>query len=328
MPLQKIVDFIIDTISPDFTTNPDDNKIATFVKELSLEKEVTAFRLLMCFAIDLKNSIKETKSQTSSANPFIKNLRNCILMASNTNLTSFSFPKGLSNRWKFAWAVNQTGFINKKPCITCVSNTTYSRVYNFRSFMLWVVDINRGQNLGIDKIIDNPNEMHRYYQNFISRSKYTLLKVTKIGYTGFIFVADKTELENLDSSSIIDGLGFYIENIKEDETFVALEYDSTFKEQTWQPDSLTGDWGRLDNGRPMNGNDFFLSYYHFDSFGRTFSVSGEGMNFKERVHLPFDIVGGSDYVMQAKDLGKMSKDIKKGEESKIINEAILRYKKA
>lgn len=330
MPLKEITNYIIDTICSSIPNDTADKDITKFLRKLSKEKEVSSIRLLICIAIDTKNSVKQTTSKALKDNKYIQNLRKCILAASRMNEKALSFPNGLTNKWKFAWALNNMILNDKKPCVQCKTNTEYSRIYNFRSYMLWVVDINKSNNIGIDYIIDNPEDLNMYYSFFKNSGKYTDLIVTKLGYGGFVFVADKTELLNIGYtkiSKIIDGLGLYIENVKKDEMFVCLEYDANFKEVTWQPDSLTGDWGKIEPGRAIDGNDFFLSFYQYDTYGRTYSVSGKGSNFKERVHLPLNL-STNKYLMKALDLGFLPDSIIKGSDIEILKEALIRYSNA
>ena len=330
MPLTEITFDICKTVCPNEKTDRNDETITNFLKELSSEKEITSIRLLICIAIDTKNSVVQTGSNDSRTNSYIKNLRECILTASKMGLKTYSFPNGLTNRWKFAWALNQMVLKDRIPCIKSASRSSYSRIYNFRSFMLWVVGINKSRNLGIDKIVDSPEDLFRYYSFFKKNGKYSTLKVGQIGNSSFVFVADKEELNNIgyeNTPEIIDGLGLYMKDTKEAEKFICLEYDSNFIEETWQPDSLTGDWGKIDHGMSNDGNDFFLSFYKLDSYGRTYSVSGKGNSFKERVHLPFDLDNSKSYLMEAKDLGHLVAPLQKGSDDAIIEEALNRYYK-
>lgn len=328
MPLKKITHNICEIVCPNEKTDKKDETIANFLHNLSCEKEVTSIRLLLCIAIDTKNSVIQTGSNDSKINKYIKNLRECILTASKMAIKTFSFPSDIPNRWKFAWALNQILLKDRLPCIKSDRSSQYSRIYNFRSFMLWVVNINKSNNLGIDKIIDSPEDLFRYYSSFKKTGKYSTLNVGKLGNNGFIFVANKDELNKLgyeNTLEIIDGLGLYIEDIIEAEKFICLEYDSNFNEETWQPDTLTGDWGKVDHGMVKDGNDFFLSFYKSDTYGRTYSVSGKGNSFKERVHLPFDLEDSESYVMEAQDIGSLNSPLHKGNDLDIIKEALNRY---
>lgn len=328
MELKSITTYIKSTLCLIPDIDNENILIEDFIDTLSIETELASIRLILCIAIDIKNSVKNTSSKNIEDNTYIKNLRDCILLASKSNINNYSFPHDLPNRWKFAWAQNQVSLQDKTPCIKCNNHVKYCRAYTFKDFMLWIIDINKDQNIGIDKILGDDNNLNMYYERFSNKGYYKNINVNKLGYDRYVFVANKDDIVKIGYSNadkIIDRLGFYIGNIKKEEKYICLEYDSDFVETTWQPDALTGDWGRLNGGKTQNGNDFFLSYQHEDYFGRTFSVSGNKHNLKERVHLPFNKEDTTIYKMHVENLGPMNTNIKIATNKEIIKEALTRY---
>lgn len=332
MTINDIANDIIEDLCPNISADPDDNTISGFIQELSNERDITSLRLLLCIGIDLKNSIAYTGFKNPSQNKYISNLRQCILNASNCTISTASFPRGLTARWKFTWSMNRIPLDTRIPCIEGIGKSQYARVSAFNDYMKYVVGPNKEHNPGIDVITNETRDLARYYIEFTSsKKKYSSIIVSKLSHFRYIFVIDIDDIKaigygNIDN--IIDGLGFYVENISATDNYILFEYDVDFKELTWQPDCLTGDWGKIDNRANQNGNDFFLSRYHSDHWGRTFSVSGSDLSFKERVHLPFDGGGVILYQMNAVDLKNLTSLISKCSDDSIISEALLRYLKA
>lgn len=330
--ISDIAKKIIEDICPNASSDADDKKIEDFINNLSNEIDVTSFRLLICIAIDIKNSISFTSSKDPSINSYIDNLRKCILKAADCNITTSSFPSGLTFRWKFAWALNNIPLEQRIPCIKGSGNNQYARISLFKDYMYYIVEQNRPYNLGIDIISRAPHDLPKYYRDYSSpKKKYASIKVSKLLHFRYFFIVDKEEIKALGYdkiAEIIDGLGFYIENVTATDNYVLLEYDSNFSEDAWQPDSLTGDWGQIRDSRCQNGNDFFISFYHDNLWGKTFSVSGGNVGFKERVHLPFDHNGNRIYDMTAQDLKNLDTIICKCEDGVVICEALSRYQKA
>ena len=332
MTTNDIANEIIADICPNISHDPVDKTIAEFIIKLSQEKDVTSVRLLICIGIDVKNSISFIGSKEPALNSYIGNLRNCVLEAANCAITTSSFPTGLNTRWKFTWALNQIPLVMRKPCIKGSGTHQYAKVSSFRNYMYYIVEPNRPFNSGIDIITTAAHDLSRYYNDFTSpRKRYASIKVSRLNHIRYLFVVDINDVKAIgyqNITEIIDGLGFYVENVTTTDSFVLFEYDVNFMEDTWQPDSLTGDWGKIDSATSQNGNDFFMSFYHFDFWGRSFSVSGDKLNFKERVHLPFDHGGKVIYNMNAVDLKNLPSMINKCPDHLIIKEALIRFDKA
>lgn len=332
MTINNIANDIIADLCPNLNSDNEDKAISNFIYELSQEKDVTSLRLLICIGIDVKNSIAYTGARESAQNTYISNLKSCILRAANCTINTSSFPTGLTARWKFTWSLNQIPLEMRKPCIKGGGTNQFAKVSSFRNYMYYIVEPNRPFNAGIDIISTAAHDLSRYYNEFTSsQKKYTTINVSRLSHIRFLFVVDINEIKSTgyhNIADIIDGLGFYVENVSTTDNYILFEYDSNFNETTWQPDSLTGDWGKIDFRDHQNGNDFFMSYYHFDLWGRTFSVSGNNLNFKERVHLPFDSAGVVLYKMNAVDLKNLSSNIQKCSDNAIINESLVRYVKA
>ncbi len=331
MNARLIADNIIKSVCPVPVATPDDQSIAGFIHQLSTEKDVTSLRLLVCIGIDVKNSIASTNSTDSLHNSYISNLRHCLLLAANCTIAPASFPVGLTCRWKFAWALNQIDLEQRKPCIEGDKNGLYARVSLFRDYMYYIVEPNRQHNSGIDIISRAPHDLPKYFSDFTRKHKYTSIKVSRLNHFRYLFVVDVNSLNTIgyaDIGRMIDGLGFYMQNVTTDDNYVAIEYDKSFDKDTWQPDSLTGDWGRANYSGCQNGNDFFLSFRHSDRWGRTFSVTGSSLSFRERVHLPFDNGAGSLYNITAVSLGNLPGVLNKCSDKTILKEAIDRYRTA
>lgn len=327
--IEEIKSFLIENITHNYPIIKDNKSITEFVMGLETDDDISAKRLLICIGIDVQNSIDITCKLQLSENHYIINLRRCILNASNCDINTTSFPGELTNRWKFAWALNNIDFKDKMPIITCENKLGYSRVYNFSSYLKYVVNINREYNLGVDYIDSDEDEINRHYLKFKSGKKFVNCNVTRLGYDRFVFIADTSEIETIgyeNTENIVDSLGLYIEDTQASEKFVCLNYKNKYKSETWQPDSLTGDWGSLDENLISDGNDFYLSYPNKDGYGRTFSISGKSKQLKERVHLPFDHEGQALYEMKAECLGSIDNQIIKGTDEAMLVEAIERFK--
>jgi len=327
--IKALTALLIENITKGIEGSTDSKTIKEFIDELEQEDDITATRLLFCMAIDCKNSLKIYGSLTPEENNYIKNLRACIIKAAHCDIEVSSFPMALTNRWKFAWALNNTAFEDRTPCIDCTNEPDYSRIYTFRAYLRWVVDINKQHNPGVDHFDGDPDEINRNYRKFKAGRKFATCKVSQLGYDRFVFVCNKKELAEIgydQVDKIVDSLGLYVKDINDAEKFVCLNYDSSFNLSTWQPDSHTGDWGSVGADNVKEGNDFFLSYQHNDRFGRTFSVSGLGDQLKERVHLPFNSKGEQIYEMKAVDLGELESSIERDSAKQILEEAHNRYK--
>jgi hypothetical protein len=321
---------IVNSICPNLGSNYDDDIISGFIYKLSEESDITSLRLLVCIGIDIRNSQKVFLSLDPLVNTYVNKIRKCILIAESASLPTTSFPSGLTNRWKFTWALNQIPLTERVPCEKSTSKDNYSRVSSFRDYMYYTVNTNIIFNSGIDIITQGPHDLVKYYMDFINdkKQKYRRINVGILDHSRYYFIVDENDLTHMGYSNlslIIDGLGFYIDNVKKDDFFVCVQYDVNFIENTWQPDTLSGDWGNINSTTCRKGNDFFLSYPKSNGWGKTYSVSGKVKGLKEKIHLPFNNTGKRIYNMRAKDLGSLSNGIEMGHQFGILKEALDRY---
>jgi hypothetical protein len=198
---------------------------------------------------------------------------------------------------------------------------------------MYLVNINRDFDVNPDLTDDiDENELDRYHTQFIKKKKFNSLKVYNLGRTDtWVFVADKDQIKSVGynhTKDILDRLGFYTGAIEAGSDYVCIEYDKDFAENTYQPNCLTGDWGSLSAKADFNGNDFFLSYFINDDWGRTHSVTGTGAQFRERVHQNFNYSGKTIYNMEIEPVSKLTDNLVPVTNDAIIKEALDRFSKS
>lgn len=332
MKTKQISKDIVDIICPNHQVHMEDLKIKNFLEDLSEERDINSLRLLICIGIDIKNSFKVYKTYDINNNNYVSKLKNCLLLACTSNFTPSSFPFPLNNRQKFACALNQIPLAEKLPCIESKSKNNYSKVSSFSDYLKYMVNKNKPFNLGVDKMALDAHEIERLYREFQhpKKRKFRNIKIGIMQHFRYFFVADREELRNTGYHKlleILDGLGYYMENVTKGDYYISMEYDPDFSEKTWQPDSLSGDWGGINDISFRNGNEFFLSYMKKNGWGKTYSISGKGNCYKEKIHLPFDNTGGQVYEMNVEDLGNVKSVVHRGHNISILKEALLRHKK-
>lgn len=328
MDISEIKNFLIQSLVTCNTDESENMIITEFINGLFNDGDVTSKRLILCLALDAKNSLAYCESHELRDNIFLTNLYDCILNAADCNVMLSDFGTEMPNRWKFAWAQRNAEIKNKTPCVSCTVNSEYSRVYSFSSYYEWVLSINKELNLGVDIADGDLEDIQRLFSKFKRNKNYSNCKITRLGYENFVFVAAANELRKLGydkSNEIVDSLGLYFEDIAKSDPYVIMEYDCDFDEDTWQPDSMTGDWGQVSSKEYRIGNEFFLSFGLLDDFGRTYSISGTKKGLKERVHLPFDHKGNKVFSMKVHPLGENLGSIDRGSDQQIIVEGIKRF---
>ena len=341
--IDEVCKYLIMKLAPKaITDDADDIKIAGFIAKFRKETNVNSLRLLLCIGIDVKTSIKIFNTDDVVKNTVIKSLRECIKIADDLKINLKSSPNGfpLALSLKFGNAQQQISPLKCEPCISITQKANYSRVSTFRKYMLYVVGINSSVNpTSFTKIEPNPESMKEYEEAF-TRGEYTKINICNLGYNNnWVFVADKDEIKKIgytNTRDIIDLLGLYKKDAVNNNgtRYVCLEYDSDFEEVTFQPNSFTADWGNSWGGVLKDGNDFYLSFYKFDGYGRTYPISGVDENIqgvKERTHLPL-INSKKIYKMHGEDLKILLNNIErnKSEEEgeynqKMLDHAYTRY---
>ncbi|MEO8965671.1 MAG: hypothetical protein ABI370_13485 [Gammaproteobacteria bacterium] len=302
-----------------------------------IDNNIHTLRLLICLGIDIKSSIKRLKTKDISRNSVIRSIRECILGVDKINLPLKSAPSGINglhNLIKFSIVQKNISPQLYKPCTQCFTDHDYSRVSSFTNYMMYLVRTNRNPILNpeIEDDIDEA-EMDRYYKKFKARKKYNDLHVFKLGREdSWVFVASKSEIEKIGYSNtnlILDSLGFYTNSIKKGSKYVCIEYDPLFKENTFQPNALTGDWGNSNALPEFNGNEYFLSFHsNIEDWGRTYSVTGIVDPLKERVHQNFDYEGKISYKMDVINLDELNVNLGPATDDAIIKEALFRFSKS
>ena len=148
------------------------------------------------------------------------------------------------------------------------------------------------------------------------------------GKNGWVFVGERDSLEKLiiakDIKSLLDSVGFYTGNINKAYKYISLNYPNAFVEKCYQPSSIFGDWGNVND----TGNEFFMTYKEEDCWGRSFSVTGNLKPEKERIHKAINLTGSNTYEFSVVYLGELGETISKATNVKIIEEALNRFEYA
>ncbi len=332
MPLNSVYSYVQSKLAPNLLKDHNDIKINEFLVELRESKNVNALRLLICMGIDIKSSINKLNTEDLNMNTLIHGLRQCILESYSIKVNLLTFPSGLPPQIRFSLAQSKLSPIPYFPCICCSAPHDYSRIYNFYTYMMFVVKPNKNpiKNPSYEQI--DPNEMSRYLKDFNENGKYKTIFITRLGRNkSWVFVADQMEIDATNylfenkTEDVLDRLGFYHENIDVGDTYICMNYDSSFNENSYQPDVLTGDWGNVVIDKLSRGNEFFLSNPLIDEWGRTQSVTGTNIALRERVHQNFDFNDSKFYKMEAKPLGKLPNSISKSNNFVVLKEAINRF---
>lgn len=316
--LQKIGSYLKDILVDNKAAIKDDQDVIDFINGLITSSNTNDKRLLFCLGIDIKNA-KGNKS-------IIEGIKSCLVVAWNLKPDLRTFDD-VPLHVKFSLAQRDVSPELHKPCIKAgKSKVRYARVSTFRSYMLYVVEINKGDKNPEITNIDS-EEMNIYWEEFNEFASYQKIHITRLGRNNsWVFVADSKELEPIeDTKELIDRLGFYVDAIDPNDNYVKVEYDDEFHESTYQPDVLTGDWGDVDE-RIKNGNEFFLSAgANKDRWGRTFSVSGKLEPLKERVHENFDYDESKHYQISSKGINDLDELVETCSSIAIIKEAYKRF---
>lgn len=330
--LDKVYEFVRDKLAPNYTSSPDHRYINDFLHAILISKETNSLRLLICMGVDIKTYDKRFCTTNKECDCLIDLLRKVILNIKSLGPfpKSYSKAKTITKAIEFGTSLKScTTHDECKPSIQVTNGTDYMRLLPFHGYMMYVVKPNKSFNSIRGPIEES--EMGRYYYEFKNFNKYSDLIIEKLGSgTGWVFIGSlnelKVELTNKNLEKVIDGFGFYIENVNPLDSYVWIKYPNNFTELAFQPTTLTGDWG---NFSPYKiGNEYFMSYFMSDEWGRTFSVSGINDFFKERTHIFFDNSIGKNYRFGAYDMGQLSVNIAKANPDKIIEEALNRFKLA
>lgn len=333
MTIQDVHDYLTMVLSPKATTDLTDRHVLNFFDSLIAQNNVHTLRLLICIGIDVKSSIKKLGTSDRMSNPVIKALLDCINGSISSTIPLKSAPSinnGLYNLIKFSIVQKKISPRYFSPCIQCFDSASYSRISSFRNYMVYVVNCNKNFDLNPDLTEDiDPNELDRYQHEFKTQNRYKTLNVYNLGREdSWVFVAEKNEIRSIgydNTIEILDRLGLYASAIKVGSSYVCIEYDDGFAEETYQPNVLTGDWGSSGARLGYNGNEYFLSYYLKDDWGRTYSVSGGLAPIKERVHKNFVNDDSRVYKMFVHSLTDLTSSIFNAKDEGIIKEALLRF---
>lgn len=336
--IELILEFILSELS--LSSTDDDVYVKSFLKKLATN-DLTTLRLLISLAIDMKSHKKTLASSIAKYNDYLEQTKRLLLCTKNFSVPK-TFTKGLPLVFKFWQAVNTIDIRDRTPYIKTGDKSLLCRLLTFDNFMCYLVHANKDINTRKHKLIDYDfNETEKYYQEF-QEGKYCELFISKLGSrTGWVFVGERKEIEKhlYDNAiataktednvvSLIDRLGFYIDNVDTKKKYVMLNYPNDFDETLYQPSTITGDWSVDTIYKFFSGNEFFMPYKHLDFWGRTYSVSGMLLPLKERVHLKFDYLSlkTRKYKFEAVDLGsiKSTSPIKANPES-VLNAIIERY---
>ncbi len=312
---------------------PSDSKnteIENFLNRLK-NGDVNSKRLLVCLGIDLKTYEKLTSTGRKSQD-FIDLIRKVIINIEQNNVTLKSYKGTPSPAVQFGISLSQIPSSECKPIIEIRLKSNYVRIVAFKDYINWIVRQNSYINPDVPADI-YPGAMDKYYNEFINNGRYSNLKITNLGSgTGWVFIASENEFEEKftkkDLTNILSVLGFYVDSIKKNECYVGMRYPKEFEEITYQPTTLTGDWGNYYTDRISVGNEFFLCYFKHDDWGRTFSITGDLTPAKERTHLKFDHYGNKTYDFSICDLGVLTNELAKTTEEVIIKEALTRFERS
>lgn len=333
MPLVGVYSYVQAKLAPNKLSDTEDKLIDTFLISLKDSKSLNSIRMLICIGIDIKVSIKKFGTEDIYRNTLIKGIRDCIIKSCTYTSRLKSIPSTLPPEFLFSIAQKEISPASYHPCICCEVNLKYSRIYNLKSYLMNVVQENRDARYNPDcnESID-PNEIMRYKREFILLNKFRSINITRLGrQDSWVFLADSSEINATNykrvnkTADILDRLGFYFENIDLNNYYICLVFDNKFSESTFQPDTLTGDWGNFDTVKTVKGNDFFLSSPLIDEWGRTNSVTGTKSPMKERVHKNFDYNYSKLYKMKAYKVGVLERPMNRSSTFIILKEAINRF---
>lgn len=335
--IQKVLKFITDEF--DKVTN--EKFVNNFLKSL-LKNDVNSLRLLICLGIDIKTYRNKFNNDATPYLAYLELIKKVILETQSVK-TPKTFNGDLSSVLKFWLALQNIKIQDRKPKIeTLNKGEFFSRIMTLEVFFKFVVYINKEVNNPPNKLISyDPTEFESYKLKF-NEGAYRKLNISKLGSkTGWVFVGEKDEFDlifkqenkrNTEDKLIelIDRLGIYFDK---EVDCVVLNYPNDFTEITFQPATVNGDWNVDVNkqNRHFSGNEFFMSYRDYDSWGRTFSVSGKNHSLKERVHSEFDYLKSNKkkYYFNIEYLGKITnfslKKIKKADTEIILKEVINRF---
>jgi len=333
--LDKICDDLIRILAPKYQDlapgSKDDTYIGSFLEKLRSCSDANSIRLLVSLGIDLNNYHKP-EIQDHLAD-FIDIVRKVILNIRVMKRKPKSYPSDLvPPAIEFSLSLRDFTPHQLKPAVSIVEDKEYIRISNFNSYLRHVAAKNIYANPGLPANYDMKRS-GRYYENLISGRRFTTINVCQLSSrNGWVFLACKTDLtaqlEKKNVELLLDNLGFYCQEIKSSDRYISFDYPPTFNELLFQPTSLTGDWGDADDSSIAVGNEFFLSYRLEDHWGRTFSVSGQDVRIKERVHLSLDFAGKKTYTFSVAPLGELLKPIRKANAMTILGEALDRYEKS
>ena len=309
-----------------------DKAVKDFLDEL-YNGDISSKRLLICLGIDLKTYYNKFAGG-KAYNDYVILLRDFILKAKSLNPVPKSFPSGKIPPHLLFGEVKRSS--RATPPINCSSNVSYFRITTFRSYIIHTVMDNQDVNTHLPPLL-NKKLVDNYYEDFINNNDFGIINVARLSSkTGWIFVADTEEMETYitkkDINFIVNSLGFYLPppDADEVEPYISVGFSPDFNEPTYQPNVLTGDWGASDGVNIDTGNDYFMSFYHFDEWGRTFSVSGTMKPLKERVLLKFDALlnSGKVYQINIRDLGRFTGALSKATDALIETECRERFTKS
>lgn len=300
-----------------------------FLNELTESDYFFDRKLLFCLGIDVKCYQNRFGDNSQELESYLINVLDVVnsIYLNPIHLRGISWETLPTSR-RFGLILQNTSR-NYIPSIKTSDENNYARIVRFIDIVNNI--INNELNKDLNNSVFPPGMS---FEDLIVKRKQIINKDIDIHeiearslalHGSWIFAANNVDVTTYinDPTAMIDGLGFYIENIDPDELYFKLQYPTDFSELAFQPTTLVADWGTLRGEEKLYpGNSFFLTYNNLDGWGMTCSVSGKCICFKERVHL--NETFSNLYKFYPTLLAKLNL-FSTRDESEIINEAKIRY---
>lgn len=306
-------------------TDNDDKDVETFLISLEKSAFLNCQKLLVCIGIDLKAYFNFFGIGSIACKCYVEKLRKIMI-------DTIRYPIDLKSSSRPAAPSICFSIYLKKHLKTCLPNIKapnipeYIKISSFRNFLQFIVLYNKEFNPHIDSSF-NIDDQDKFLLEYFANDVLDELFINRLsGKNEWVFITDKDDLSvnlnNKNTSILLDSIGFYTGNINKAYKYVSISYPKNFNENCYQPSSLFGDWG--DTSDP--GNEFFMTYKNDNlCWGRTFSVSGTLASEKERIHKKFVLSDDETYKFSVNNLGELNDPITRTEDDNILNEALKRF---
>jgi len=310
----------------------DDAFINTFLNDLRSGADANSARLLVSLGIDI-NNYYQARCSKNQRKAFLHLIKKIILKTRDTSIYPITYPPELlTPAIRFDHALNTFTPEERKPLFEFDRGGQYVRVSNFNSYLKYIILKNLPLNPHLSRAIDKDSNEKLYYDFDMGR-KYRTIRISKLeSRKGWVFLACKEDVKELIETAnvkdLLDYLGFYFQSISADDKFLTYEYPKEFDHPIFQPTSLTGDWGDASDKKIGFGNEFFMPYKIGEDWGRTYSVSGQDVRVRERIHSPLNNDDSHCFTFTVTPLGDLKETVEKANLMKILEEVLRRYEQS